>query len=314
MRTGLALVSLVWCAVADEATIPFDDLELLPVPQHRWEVLECQNRELFRALERNHAMRAQQLTPHRDEAPLQKRLRALLREEGIGREVLERLRRFPAGPRRAARRAHAVVSAHAPQSQRRRVTDLVHAVDAAQFVLVQQQERLEGAFKRLYRVSMSFHWAIWRIEIRFWQAIDYLLGPDEKRACREELPREYRTWADSLEHMRFLPDLTLGQAGRLRSLEKEAESERALDEALEERLQRRAFDTDLGREDRSAAMDRLDEVHARLVQLQYRTHELAWKVLTPEQRAAMKAVPPHVSVYQHSMEPAILTPFGYRLR
>ena len=237
VRTLLATISLVWCAVADEPAIPFEDLELLPIPEHRFELLHLQHLDLVRELEEIHDRReelretktmwrrAQQMALDQKEAPLQARLRTLLRKEGIGPDVLERLRLVPAGPRRAARCAHAVVLAHASDARRRRVARLVYAVDAAQIALVRQRERIERLLEgheRRERVVESLEEAIENIERRFWRAVDYLLPADEKRALRGELPARFQSWEDPLDHMVFLADLTLAQLGRLWALRRES--------------------------------------------------------------------------------------------
>ncbi|MCZ6785870.1 MAG: hypothetical protein O7E54_01770 [Planctomycetota bacterium] len=312
MRTLLATISFLCCAVAGEPTIPFDDLELLPIPEHRWELLELQHRDLFEGLKDIHDRReelreqktmwrrAQHMALDQKEAPMQERLRALLGKEGVGPDVLERLRRVPAGTRRAARCAHAVVVAHAPEARRRRVARLVHAVDAAQIALVRQRERLERILEgheRQERVVESLEETIEDIERRFWRAIDYLLAADKKRAVRMELPARFQSWEDPLGQMVFLADLSLAQLGRLWALQKESDSESSADEAAAQKIERSLDDDALPDDERRALDEKLHAAWTRLTRLHHGIHVRAFEeVLTARQREEFLAVPPRVSV------------------
>ena len=327
----LAFLLLGTVALADDSAplLTLEDVELAPLPEVRWELLHLEHRALFERLEILHHTRQEleeQLAESKDNGWTQARIQALdaewdnvarealalLLEAGADRKALMRLKGTPGGPLRAERCAHAVVLDVVEGKTRRGalMVRLVRALDAAQLAVHHQREIVEtrltqAGVQEAQRESIlsSFEERVWLMERRFWRIVDYVLPAEQKRAIRRALPRPLNTWEDPLDHGLHLPGLTLGQAGRLRALEKEIESAIAPDEAQERALSRKLEDESLPEDVRRDLENQLHRANLRMARMHHQAFERGRELLTEAQMDAFLAIPPRVSVEDRIQRP-----------
>ncbi len=211
-------------------------------------------------------------------------VREALIENGIDPRVAERIERLPPGPLLVERYA-ADLPLAAPDltPKQRELLEHIHpAVLAAQWALVVQRDRLlpgleDGPTKR--QVTESFDQQIRAIEHRYWRVVGIVLTQEQRVAIHPLLPQPYVRPPDLPGHVYQAPGLTLAQAGRIRALIAEFESESAADTAEIRRLKEGP--------ERDAAIDRVGDLLKRIV-------EQANAILTPEQLRYIDALPPLV--------------------
>ncbi|HEX5138180.1 MAG TPA: hypothetical protein VFY93_14485 [Planctomycetota bacterium] len=210
--------------------------------------------------------------------------REALVEAGVDPRVAERIERLPPGPLLVERYA-AELPLEAPdltQTQRELLQHLHPAVLAAEWALVVERERLVPALKdepTRRQVAESFDRQVREIEKRYWRVVGAVLTEAQRAAIHPLLPQPYQRPPDLAGHVYQAPGLTVAQAGRIRALVAEYESESAADAAEARRLkQGPGYD---------AAVDRLGDLLRRIV-------TQASGILTPEQLRYIDALPPLV--------------------
>jgi hypothetical protein len=222
-------------------------------------------------------------------------VREALVAAGVDPRVAERIDRLPQGPLLVERYAHDLPLG-APgltPAQRELLGHLHPAVLAAQWALFVQCERLADALRgdevRRRQVTESFDRQIREIERRYWRIVGYVLTEEQRIAIHPLLPQPYQRPPGLERHVFQVPGLTVAQAGRLRALIAEFESESAADGAevrrLEAQMKERA-EPEL-RAARDAAVDRLGELLRGIV-------DRANAILSPEQLRYIDALPPLV--------------------
>ncbi len=211
-------------------------------------------------------------------------VREALVEAGIDPRVAERIDRLPPGPLLVERYA-ADIPLAAPDltpAQRDLLNHLHPAVLAAEWALVMQRDRLlpgiqDEPTKR--QIAESFNQQIRAIEHRYWRVVGTVLTEEQRVAIHPLLPQPYVRPPDLPGHVYQAPGLTVAQAGRIRALIVEFESESAADGAEIRRLKEGP--------ERDAAIDRVGELLKKIV-------EQANEILTPEQLRYIDGLPPLV--------------------
>jgi hypothetical protein len=220
-------------------------------------------------------------------------VREALVEAGIDPRVAERIDRLPPGPLLVERYAHEIpLEAPGLSPEQRELLQHLHpAVLAAQWALSVQRERLADALKgddvRRRQVTESFDRQIREIEKRYWRIVGYALTEEQRVAIHPLLPQPYQRPPGLERHVFQVPGLTLAQAGRLRSLIAEFESESAADGAEVRRLEAQLKEgpDPAAAAARDAAIDRLAGLLRGIV-------ERANAILTPEQLRYIDSLPP----------------------
>jgi hypothetical protein len=257
MRRGVSL--LLFAVAASAAPLTPEKLELIPglFPKER--------RELGTKLQ------------GRTEG-----VREALVESGVDPRVAERLDRLLPGPLLVERYAAEIpLAAPGLTPKQRELLDHLHpAVLAAEWALHVHRDRLlplikEEPMKR--ELAESFDRQIREIERRYWRIVGYVLTEEQRVAIHPLLPQPYQRPPGLERHVFQVPGLTLGQAGRLRALIAEFESESAADAA---EMRRRKESPE-----RDAAIDRIGELLRGIV-------ARANEILTPEQQRYIDALPP----------------------
>lgn len=259
MRGFAAFFALVAAAAA--APLTQEKIELIPglYPKER------------RDLARKHLGRAE-------------KIREALVEAGVDPRVAERIERLPPGPLLVERYA-ADLPLAAPdltKEQRDLLEHLHPAVLAAQWALVVQRDRLLPGLKdepTRRQVAESFDRQVRQIEQRYWRVVGTVLTEAQRVAIHPLLPQPYHRPPDLAGHVYQAPGLTIAQAGRIRALIAEFESETAADSAEIRRLK--------SGPEHDAAVDRIGELLRRIV-------AQANEILTPEQLRYIDALPPLV--------------------
>lgn len=211
-------------------------------------------------------------------------VREALVEAGVDPRVAERIDRLPPGPLLVERYA-ADLPLAAPDltpSQRELLEHLHPAVLAAEWALVIERDRLlpgiqDEPTKR--QIAESFDRQVREIEHRYWRVVGTVLTEDQRAAIHALLPQAYFRPPDLPGHVYQAPGLTVAQAGRIRALIVEFESESAADGAEVRRLKEGP--------ERDAAIDRIGELLRKIV-------EQANTILTPAQLRYIDALPPLV--------------------
>jgi hypothetical protein len=209
-------------------------------------------------------------------------VREALVEAGVDPRVAERIDRLPPGPLLVERYA-ADLPLAAPDltpAQRELLTHLHPAVLAAEWALVVQRDRLlpgvqDEPTKR--QIAESFNQQIRAIEHRYWRVVGTVLTEEQRVAIHPLLPQPYVRPPDLPGHVYQAPGLTVAQAGKIRALIVEFESESAADTAEIRRLKEGP--------ERDAAIDRIGDLLKRIV-------EQANTILTPEQLRYIDGLPP----------------------
>jgi len=209
-------------------------------------------------------------------------VRDALVEAGIDPRVAERIDRLPPGPLLVERYA-ADLPLAAPdlQPKQRELLEHLHpAVLAAEWALVVERDRLLPGIRdetTRKQVAESFDHQVREIEKRYWKVVGTVLNEDQRVAIHPLLPQPYSRPPDLAGHVYQAPGLTVAQAGRIRALVVEFESESAADGAEVRRLKEGP--------ERDAAIDRVGELLRRIV-------AQANEILTPEQLRYIDALPP----------------------
>jgi hypothetical protein len=209
-------------------------------------------------------------------------VREALVEAGIDPRVAERIERLPPGPLLVERYASDLpLSAPDLTPKQKELLQHLHpAVLAAQWALVVQRERLLPGLKdepTRRQVAESFDRQVREIEKRYWRVVGTVLTEEQRVAIHPLLPQPYQRPPELPGHVYQAPGLTLAQAGKIRALIAEFESESAADSAEIRRLQPGP--------ERDAAIDRVGELLKRIV-------AQANEILTPEQLRYIDALPP----------------------
>ncbi len=211
-------------------------------------------------------------------------VREALIERGIDPRVAERIDRLPPGPLLVERYA-ADLPLAAPDltPKQRELLEHIHpAVLAAQWALVVQRDRLLPGVQdepTRRQIAESFNQQVRAIEHRYWRVVGTVLTEEQRVAIHPLLPQPYVRPPDLPGHVYQAPGLTVAQAGKIRALIVEFESESAADTAEIRRLREGP--------ERDAAIDRIGDLLKRIV-------EQANTILTPEQLRYIDGLPPLV--------------------
>jgi hypothetical protein len=211
-------------------------------------------------------------------------VREALVAAGVDPRVAERIDRLPPGPLLVERYA-ADLPLEAPDltpQQRELLAHLQPAVLAAEWALVVERDRLlptlqDETTKRQVRESLDRQ--VREIEHRYWKVVGTVLTEDQRAAIHPLLPQPYARPPNLQGHVYQAPGLTIAQAGRIRALVAEFESESAADAAEVKRLKEGP--------EHDAAVDRLGELLRGII-------ERANRILTPTQLHWIDALPPLV--------------------
>jgi len=209
-------------------------------------------------------------------------VREALVEAGVDPRVAERIDRLPPGPLLVERYA-AELPLTAPdltEAQRELLEHLHPAVLAAEWALVVQRERLAPAIRdepTRRQIVESFNLQLREIEKRYWKVVGTVLTEDQRVAIHPLLPQPYQRPPDLPGHVFQAPGMTVAQAGKIRALITEYESESAAD-AAEARRAKEGPKYD-------AAVDRLSDLLKRIL-------GQASEILTPEQLRYVDSLPP----------------------
>lgn len=211
-------------------------------------------------------------------------VREALVEAGVDPRVAERIERLLPGPLLVERYA-ADIPLAAPdltQEQRELLEHLHPAVLAAEWALVVQRDRLLPGIRdepTRRQIEESFDRQVREIERRYWRVVGTVLTGEQRLAIHPLLPQPYHRPPDLAGHVYQAPGLTLAQAGKIRALIAEFESESAADGAEIRRLKQGP--------EHDAAVDRVGELLRKIV-------AQANEILTPEQLRYIDALPPLV--------------------
>ncbi len=211
-------------------------------------------------------------------------VREALVEAGVDPRVAERIEGLLPGPLLVERYASDIPLA-APDLAPRQKELLEHlhpAVLAAEWALVVQRDRLlpgirDETTKR--QIQESFDRQVREIEKRYWRVVGTVLTEEQRLAIHPLLPQPYHRPPDLPGHVYQVPGLTLAQAGKIRALIAEFESESAADAAEIRRLKQGP--------EHDAAVDRVGELLKTIV-------ARANTILTPGQLRYIDALPPLV--------------------
>lgn len=228
-------------------------------------------------------------------------LEARLAAAGVPATALARVRAAPRGPLRAERYAQALtLEVTDPTPEQRRVLEpLVGAVGGALLALEAEVARLRQASGEeaapLHALADRLVQRQRRTEKRFWRVVDAVLTTPQRVLLSAWLPTELSKHEDAIAHVYLLPDLTVSQGVQFKALLLEAEAEAAADTAEMRQCQEALKAPGLEDAVRRGHERVLAEAGARLQDLQARLRDQALTLLTPEQVAELKGVPPHVS-------------------
>jgi hypothetical protein len=335
----LLLVCFLWtgAAVADEASpaVAPEDIALLPLDETEWLRVSRDRPDLIQRLqllgkraERVKAHLASRADPNdagsrklaaelvriRDAfAPLIAELLDVVRPLGIDDAVLASLRDAPQGPMREERQAVRLVL-RVPEltdDQRRLHARLGPAVEGALVGLRIQKRRLqelvaheeEGLDADTIRRAMAqLDAQAEALQKRFWRVVDATLDPAQRVALRRRLPTKLTKLRDALGHLFLLPGLTTSQGARLQSLLVRMDAESAADKALIARIQAQFAEGDLSGPERRDLQRQKREADARQADLLLASVEEGRAILTPEQYAAFRAVPPMLTAQERGAD------------
>jgi hypothetical protein len=237
-------------------------------------------------------------------APLTAELRRVLSGYGVEPDAFDRIRTAPKGPFREERYAHALVLA-APDvdpASRAILERLVAEVDGALVALAARGRRLErkvdgvdGETARSLREEASVDADVQGIERRFWRTVDVLLDPPARRWVRRYLPSKLTKYADVLGHLYRLSGLTTSQGSKLKALLVELDAEGAADGAAVQRADQRLKESGVPDAERKALEAEKAAAARRASDLRISTFERGMAILTPDQVAELKAIPPVVT-------------------
>jgi hypothetical protein len=192
--------------------------------------------------------------------------------------------------------------------QRALLESLVTAADAAQGAITAQKQHLvrglEEADKTLRRhLTSTCDQQCREIERRFWRAAYYALTPAQMREARGLFSPRYSYVPDQRRQLYLLPGLAPSQAGRIRALFAELDSEIAADNAARNQIRAQLRDRALPREQRAELQRRGAEAGRRAGEIQRRTQAAIRELLTPEQQDAYRALPPRLNVGDRTRAP-----------
>ena len=252
-----------------------------------------------------------------ERAKLQKRVPQLYRqleqrtrEAGLSDAQVKRLERMPRGVLREERYNHGVLleAEGLSEDQRALIESLVTATDAAQGAITAQKQYLvrglDAEDKTLRRhLTSTCDQQSREIERRFWRAAYYTLTPDQMRSARELFSPRYAYVPDHRRQFQLLPGLTPSQANRIRALFAELDSEGAADNAAMSRIRTQLKAKQLPKKERAELRRRNAEAGRRAGELNRQNRSAVWEILTPEQRAAYRALPPRLNVGDRGRAP-----------
>jgi hypothetical protein len=226
-----------------------------------------------------------------------------MKEAGLDDAGLTRLRRMPTGALREERYNHSVLleSADLTERQRTLVIRCVSAVDGAQRALHAQLQALGTSMKGTEevvrrQVRSSFQQQRQQMEKRFWHVLNYALLPAQMRQARERFSPRYRYVPDLQQQLLLTPGVTPSQANRIRARFAEHQSETTADRAELAQIRAKLADRSLPKKQREELQGRSREAQARLKQLNYALRDGLREVLTEEQLAEFRSLPPVLGV------------------
>ena len=256
------------------------------------------------------ALRAERATLQKRVPQLYRQLAQRTREAGLSEEQVRRLERMPRGVLREERYNHGVLleAEDLTEDQRRLLEILVTATDAAQGAITAQKQYLVRGLdekdKTLRRhLTSTCDQQSREIERRFWRASYYTLTPDQMRGARELFSPRYASVPDHRRQLQLLPGLTPSQANRIRALFAELDSEVAADNAAMSRIRTQLKAKQLPKEERAELYRRNAAAGQRAGELNRQTRAAVWEILTPEQRAAYRALPPRLNTGDRARPP-----------
>jgi hypothetical protein len=218
---------------------------------------------------------------------------------------------MPTGPARYERYNHGVVL-EAPDltdQQREVLWHLVAATDAAQLALVANREQLKrGVDKKehdlvLRQIESRTNRQFYETEKRFWRVAYYALTPDQMRAVRQLLAPRSQGIPQLREQMLTLPGLTPSQASRVTAAFTERDSERSADTAVVHRVRELLRDKSLDKPARDALAKERGDAYRRLGAIDNAFRDRLREILTQEQRDALNAAPPMLSLGERNRPP-----------
>ena len=303
-------------------SLPFalEDFELLPVHDIEWALVAHEHPDLVTRLhvlgqrmERVHQhleARAkkddagslklvQQLQRLAVEiAPHVTRLLEVLEPLGVDEGVLEVLEDTPRGPLRIERHAMRLV-AKAPDldvRQREIHARLVPAVEGALLALhagrsrIENAAELDGATKTALLAKAEV--LMKSMQVRFWRVVDATLTPDQRAFVHRRLPKEMAKHPDFISHLFVLPGLTPTQGARLRSLLVRLEQEAAPDQAEVKRANAALEGPRVDGSRRTKLEGAKAAAERRNLERAVDAYREGLAILTPEQVAALRSIPP----------------------
>lgn len=228
-------------------------------------------------------------------------LEARLGAAGVPASALARVRAAPRGPLRAERYAQALtLEVTDPSPEQRRVLEpLVAAVGGALLALEGEVVRLKQATgdeaAALQALAERLVQRQRRLEKRFWRVVDAVLTTPQRVVLSGWLPTGLSQHEDAIAHVYLLPDLTASQGVQFKALLLEIEAEASADTAEMRQHQAALEAKGLSEAERRGHERALADAGARLEDLRARARAQGLALLTPEQVAELKGVPPHVS-------------------
>lgn len=237
--------------------------------------------------------------------------RKRLLDAGLTEEQLERLRRMPTGPARYERYNHGVVLEAPDLTAEQRVVleHLVAATGAAQLALVANREQLERGIDKKQdlvrrQIASRTNRQFYETEKRFWRVVYFALTPAQMRAVRQLLAPRSQGIPQVREQMMTLPGLTPSQGSRITAAFTEHDSERSADTAVVRRVRELLRDKKLDPATRKGYEKERGDAYRRLGAIDNAFRERLRAILTQEQRDALNAAPPMLSLGERNRSPA----------
>ncbi|MHC4550023.1 MAG: hypothetical protein ACYTEZ_14725 [Planctomycetota bacterium] len=255
-------------------------------------------------------LRAEQAALQQRVVRLHRQLEQRTLEAGLLPAQLARLKRMPRGALREERYNHGVLLEvpDLTDDQQGLLRHLVAATDAAQSAIVAQKHHLGRGLAKTdpnlrRQLAATCDRQCREIEQRFWKAAYYTLTPDQMRAARPLFSPRYGAVPEHRRQFYLLPGLTPSQANRVQARFAELDSETAADHAGMRRIRTQLKDRRLSQADRQALHRRSAQANRRVQELVRHTRAALFADLTPEQRAAYRALPPQLSIGARTQPP-----------
>ncbi|MDA1194908.1 MAG: hypothetical protein O2894_06955 [Planctomycetota bacterium] len=214
----------------------------------------------------------------------------------IDERLLAHIASTPPGPLRSTRYALGLVLYvdGVADDVRALLAHVLPRVDGALLVLDSERSRHEADAARAGEDALH-HKALAaavgerlrRLEARWWLLVDYVMAEPARAALHQRLPSDHQKLETPFEHLYSLPEMTVSQTARIRSVLEEVQVQAGPDQALVKRIQSATDRTEL-RAERRAAQNRL-------VELQRWAIDEAREILTAGQWQAIEAIPPRVT-------------------